>query len=569
VLSVYIENFKTIFSTKDNIKTLRNKVLELAVQGKLVEQGKNDESALELVKMIEIERDKLLKEGKIKKKKTRATINKDEIPFDIPEGWEWVRFDDVAFFKKGPFGSSITKSMFIPRDTNTYKVYEQKNAIQKDNTLGEYYITEEKFNELRNFEVFPGDIIVSCAGTIGETYILPPEIEPGIINQALMKIELSNLIEKDFFLMFFDTVLNSYITGKSKGSAIKNIPPLDVLKNIPFAVPSHKEQILIIDKYKSLMSEIDKLEESLQKKEHLMELLPKAVVDAISKCQTGEQLKEQLYFIVENFDIVFQMPESLQELRNVVLQLAIEGKLVPQDTADEPASELLNKIKTEKDNLVNEGKIKEEKTLPRIEDEEKVFDIPNTWKWCRVGSILELLTDYHANGGYETLKANVELLDNEDYAIMVRITNLGENPKEDYKYISKQAYNFLSKSKLYKDDLVMSKITDPGTVYLVPEMNKPMSLAMNLFLLRISKRINSKYIYLYLKARKTYVQSFQGGTSTKTITKDAVKALVLALPPINEQHRIVQKAESIMSLINQMENKVKRKYKLLEKMVSL
>ena len=114
----------------------------------------------------------------------------DEIPFDVPEGWTWARLNNLALYKKGPFGSSITKAMFVPESDNAIKVYEQKNAINKNAHLGHYFISQEKYQELKGFEIFPGDIIVSCAGTIGETFVMPPDMRKGIINQALMKIHL-------------------------------------------------------------------------------------------------------------------------------------------------------------------------------------------------------------------------------------------------------------------------------------------------------------------------------------------------------------------------------------------
>ena len=134
------------------------------------------------------------------------------MPFEIPEGWCWCRLDDLAFYKKGPFGSSLTKSMFVPDSSDAYKVYEQKNAINKDATLGHYYIDKSKFEELKGFAVQPEDIIVSCAGTIGETYVLPHDIREGIINQALMTIRLFDKSISDFYLLYFDSVSYTHLT---------------------------------------------------------------------------------------------------------------------------------------------------------------------------------------------------------------------------------------------------------------------------------------------------------------------------------------------------------------------
>ena len=159
------------------------------------------------------------------------------MPFEIPDGWCWCTLDDLAFYKKGPFGSSLTKSMFVPDSPSAYKVYEQKNAIQKDHTLGSYFIDEEKYKELSGFKVEPNDIIVSCAGTIGETYVMPNDIREGIINQALMLIRLHLQDVQDFYLLYFDFILKAEAAKESKGTAIKNIPPFDVLKSFLIPIP--------------------------------------------------------------------------------------------------------------------------------------------------------------------------------------------------------------------------------------------------------------------------------------------------------------------------------------------
>ena len=187
---------------------LKSSILQLAVQGKLVEQRPEEGTAEELYQQIQEEKQRLIKEGKLKKEKPLPKITEDEMPFDIPESWKWVKFGELGSYKKGPFGSSLTKSMFVPKGTNTVKVYEQKNAIQKDASLGTYYITREYFEtKMKGFEFFSGDIIVSCAGTIGETYVMPDNIEQGIINQALMRMNIFEPMFIPYFLVYFDFVL--------------------------------------------------------------------------------------------------------------------------------------------------------------------------------------------------------------------------------------------------------------------------------------------------------------------------------------------------------------------------
>ena len=172
----------------------------------------------------------------------------------MPSGWCLCKFSDLAIYKKGPFGSSFTKSMFVDEKTpNRIKVYEQKNAIQKNAFIGDYYISYDKYLTMSSFEVFPNEIIVSCAGTIGEIFLLPPNSPKGIINQALMKVSLINTHLLYFFeeLLFYSL---QTLSGVSKGTAIKNIPPFEILKPFVVKLPPIKEQTRILLKLNVIRS---------------------------------------------------------------------------------------------------------------------------------------------------------------------------------------------------------------------------------------------------------------------------------------------------------------------------
>ena len=267
--------------TKENLKRIEKRIekslLKLALEGslsKLYRRSSPTLSAFDEIatyndeikqkrKDLEKEFKKCEKEFKLEKDKDKKALCKSQIqmlkkeltkckeitplnlsesPFTIPNSWAWVKLGDICEMKKGPFGSAITKDMFISNKNNAVKIYEQKNAIQKSETLGEYYISLEHFEKLKQFEVFENDIIVSCAGTIGEIFRIPKNAPKGIINQALMKIKLVNEEWIPYFMIFFDFLIKQKSQENSKGSAIKNIPPLDILKNFSIPLPPLKEQ---------------------------------------------------------------------------------------------------------------------------------------------------------------------------------------------------------------------------------------------------------------------------------------------------------------------------------------
>lgn len=204
----------------------------------------------------------------------------------VPIHWTMKKMGWIADYKKGPFGSSLKVSMFVDKAEGTFKVYEQKNAIYKDAKLGSYYITKSKFNELSSFEVIPGDIIVSCAGTIGECYQLPADSEKGIINQALMRVRLKDSVLPKYFLYLFNTVISKASQIESNGSAMKNIPPFDVLKNFRIFLPEESEQKRIIEYLDNKCKDIDLLVSIKQMKIDVLSQYKKSL---IYECVTGKK----------------------------------------------------------------------------------------------------------------------------------------------------------------------------------------------------------------------------------------------------------------------------------------
>ena len=201
---------------------------------------------------------------------------------EFTEPWEQRKFGELAEYKKGPFGSAITKSMFVPKSDDSVKVYEQQNAINKDWSLERYFLPKEyAYTKLKAFEVHGGDIIVSCAGTIGEIYEIPDNAEYGVINQALMRVRVDEkTVDKRMFIIAFSNMINEFTRTHSNGSAIKNIPPFADLKPMKVLMPSMEEQRVISEYFEKMDNLITLHQRKLKhvkmmKKSMLQKMFPK------------------------------------------------------------------------------------------------------------------------------------------------------------------------------------------------------------------------------------------------------------------------------------------------------
>ena len=489
---------------------LKNSILQRAIQGRLVPQEPTDEPASVLLDKIRKEKAKLIKAGNIRKEQSFPPISEEEMPFEIPEGWSVIRIGDVGVYKKGPFGSSITKSMFVPKGPDAVKVYEQKNAIQKDHTLGEYYIRRSYFNEkLQGFEVFPGDVIVSCAGTIGETYVMPDGIEQGIINQALMRMKIVPSLNLDYFLLYFDYVLKKSAHGSSKGSAIKNIPPFDVFKKMVLPLPPLSEQRRIVSKLEELLPLVESYAQAWNRLEELNRRFP-------------------------------------DDMRKAILQHAIQGRLVPQDPTDEPASVLLDKIRKEKAKLIKAGKIKKEKPLPEIPEEEIPFDIPENWTWVRLGDACNY--GQCINAEPSDIPAGYWVLDLEDIekdtGRVLQKKKKEEVKAQSTKHLFKKGDVLYSKLRPYLNKVVLADSDGCCTSEILP--------------LKFGSFIFAPYAQMYLMSPEfiAYTMRFSYGMKMPRLGTMDGKLALFPLPPLAEQKRIVSKLEELLPLCDQLKQRI-------------
>lgn len=365
------------------IKKLRELILELAVRGKLVPQDPNDEPASELLKRIAAEKAEMVKQGKIKKQKPSAEISEDEKPFELPVGWEWVRISEIGhdWGQKTPDlqftyidVGSINKELGIisePEIVQAENAPSRARKIVKEGTVVYSTVRPYLLNIATVSEKFDPEPIASTAFAI---------IHP-------FKGIFSNYI---YYYLRSSTFI-TYVEGCQTGIAYPAINDKQFFSGV-IAIPPSNEQALIVNKVGELMALCDQLEQqsltSLDAHSQLVETL----LATLTNSQNAEELAENWARISQHFDTLFTTEASIDALKQTILQLAVMGKLVPQDPSDEPASELLKRIEQEKAQLVKEGKIKKQKTLPPVSDEEKLFELPLGWKWCRIKEIAQVGT---------------------------------------------------------------------------------------------------------------------------------------------------------------------------------
>ena len=488
-------------------KDLKNALLQEAVQGKLVPQIASEGNARDLLEEIKNEKEKLIKEGKLKKEKPLPEITDEEIPFDIPENWCWCRLGDLGLYRKGPFGSSLIKSMFVPKSNDSIKVYEQKNAIQKDFSLGDYYISKDKFSTMQSFIVEPNDIIVSCAGTIGEVYKLPDEAPVGIINQALMRVKLFEDELSYFWILYFDYFLKHEASKQGSGTAIKNIPPFEILKNYPFPLPPLSEQKRILD---TLKKAIPLIEEYGKKEAELTAL---------------------------NADIA-------KTLKNAILQEAVQGKLAPQIASEGNAKDLLEEIKKEKAKLIKEGKLKKDTTkagasgraLPEITEDEIPFDIPENWCWCRLGKI-------SINRDSDRIPLSV---------------SQREHLNKIYDYYG--ASGVIDKVDKFLFDKPLLLIGEDGANLLTRSTPIAFIASGKYWVNNHAHVLDFDERYFFMKYIMWYINSislakYVTGTAQPKMNQEKMNSIPVPIPPLAEQKRIVEAVEKILSWCNKIEIK--------------
>ncbi len=379
-----LSNMELLATAPGGVAKLRELILILAVQGKLVPQDPADEPASVLLQKIRAEKDRLIAEGKIKRDKPLAEIAEEEKPFGLPQGWEWVRALDIcALITDGdhqpPPKADTGVPFLVIGDVRTGAVLLQGASR---------FVPDSYFDELDwGKKPFRGDVLYTTVGSFG---IPVPVVQQQRFcfqrHIALLRPAVVDL-QSYLALALRTTLAFRQAENGATGTAQKTVP-LSVLRNLILPLPPLAEQSRIVTRVDALMRLCDALEAKGQLEAAHHAQLVSTLLGTLTASTTPEELAANWQRVAQHFDLLLDRPEAIDALEQTLLQLAVRGLLVPQDPTDEPASALLQKIRAEKDRLLATGQIKRDKPLPPITDEEKPFELPVGWEWARLGEIV-------------------------------------------------------------------------------------------------------------------------------------------------------------------------------------
>ena len=483
---------------------LRKSVLQSAIQGKLTEQLATDDKVEDLLQAIKEEKELLIKEKKIKKQKPLPEITEEEIPFAIPENWKWVRLGDISYKivdgdHNPPTGEKEKTPYIMASSTNIGN--ERLINLEKVR-----YLLEENFIKCnKRTLVKKDDILFSSVGSIGsvivynEDYKLTFQRSVTVIGTRINSYYLRIVLLSPYCQFIFRT--------QSSGTAQKGFYIRQV-NNLLIPLPPLAEQKRIVEKLDNVLANIEKLKSS----------------------------EEKLSILQKNFP---------DKLKKSILQSAIQGKLTEQLATDDNVEDLLQAIKEEKERLIKEKKIKKQKPLPEITEEEIPFTIPENWKWIRLGEIVSILGDglhgtpiYDESGEYYFINGN-NLLEEK---IIIKSTTKKVSQIEYEKY----------KKNLNKDTMLVSINGTIGNVAFYD--NEKVMLGKSVCYFNLLKNVNKKYLkYIFYSVYFIkYVNKMATGSTIKNLSLKAMNLFIIPLPPLAEQKRIVEKLDKLLADIEEL-----------------
>jgi type I restriction enzyme S subunit len=532
-----LSNLDFLATASGGVARLRELILTLAVQGNLVPQDPADEPAGVLLQKIRAEKDRLIAEGKIKRDKPLAEIAEEEKPFELPQGWEWASLATIGVINPRNDAPDETLASFV-----------QMSSIPVEFSAA--HVSEPRpWKDIKSgFTQFAeGDVgvakITPCFENGKSTVFQNLSNGIGAGTTELHIVRPLGGIERRYVLLFLKTpAFLKDGEAVMTGSAGQKRLPRSYFEGKPFPLPPLPEQSRIVTRVEELMRLCDALEAKgrLEAAQHAQ--LVSTLLGTLTASTTPVELAENWQRVAQHFDLLAGRPAAIDALEQTLLQLAVRGLLVPQDPTDEPASALLQKIRTEKDRLIATGQIKRDKPLPPITDEEKPFALPVGWEWVRVGQVASRV-QYGMTASADHTQAAPKF---------VRITDI-QNDQVNWDTVPgmQGATQDFSDHFLESGDLLVARTGGTiGKSFLVSSV--PVNAVFASYLIRISPTPNTDPSYLKIFAssghywQQLYAKSM--GTGQPNVNGTALSELTLPLPPLAEQSRIVTRVTALRRL---------------------
>ncbi|EOW9549257.1 restriction endonuclease subunit S [Vibrio fluvialis] len=526
------------------VKKLRELILELAVRGKLVPQDPNDEPASDLLVESLKEKDALIKKGIVKKSRSKKTI-KEEHFYDYPASWVVSRLEDLINVVNG---RAYKKAEMLSEGTPILRV---GNLF----TSNDWYYSDLQLEADKYID--NGDLIYAWSASFG------PFIWDGgkvIYHYHIWKMDIfrETSLDKEFSKLFLQAI-SERIKASGNGIAMIHMTK-ERMEKVMHPLPPINEQKQIVNRVNKLMALCDQLEQQTEASIEAHQVLVTTLLDTLTNSADADELMQNWARISKHFDTLFTTEESIDLLKQTILQLAVMGKLVPQDPNDEPASELLKRIAEEKAQLVKEKKIKKEKSLPPISEDEKPFTLPRGWEWCRVGSISNLKggfafksKDFVTNSIYQVIRMgnirpdNLRLSESPAYIPQ----QIAEEAK-DYKLVSGDILLTMTGTKGKRDYLYSLLINEKDIVSNQLFLNQRLCNIQPIF-------VAPSFVNMVIKADIVLDAIFTKSTGTANqanIGMDAIKNWVLPVAPLAEQHRINDMVNELMDVCDHIKTRL-------------
>lgn len=530
------------------IKKLRELILELAVRGKLVPQDPTDEPASVLLERIAEEKAQLIKDKKIKKNRKQPTIMQEEIYFPVPANWGYARLEDIYDVRDGTHDS--------PKPTlEGYPLVTSKNLSSGKLDLSDVkLISKEDHLKMQERScVDRDDILFAMIGSIGNPVIVDIDVEFSIKNVGLFKY-YNRLLSCPNYLNYF-LKYAAEIMKKQSAGGVQPFVSLGKLRGFVMLLPPLAEQNRIVAKVDELMSLCDQLEQQTETSIEAHQTLVEVLLNTLTSSADAQELMQNWQRISEHFDALFTTEKSIDTLKQTILQLAVMGKLVPQDSNDEPAAKLLERIAEEKAQLIKDKKIKKQKALPEITEDEKPFELPSGWEWCRLGELYSFLNGFAFKSQWFQ-ESGVKLLRN----INIAHSETRWNEVACIPMVMSQEYE---RYNLNLGDIVISldrPIINTGLKYaVIDESDLPC-----LLLQRVAKfhsyaeTVNPSYLSKWLES-DLFISSIDPGRSNGVphISTKQLEMMPFPLASQNQQIQIISKVEELLSICDQLITRLK------------